>query len=147
MSSSGQLIKTKARVLVVDDDPVARDILVTVLSSDGYTVIVAKSAEDALETVLTEPVLIEGLPSGWADIDIALLDVLLPRISGLELAQKMRAGGFYGPLLFLTASRENELPSTLRDFRQARVLTKPFTAEEVLEQIADLLKTNDTPSI
>lgn len=70
----------KRQILVVDDEPVIADTLVAIFNAAGHSARAAYSAEQALDLLAQ---------SGWAP-DFALLDVLLPKMSGVDLAIRMR---------------------------------------------------------
>ena len=67
------------RVLVVDEDGAARRALVVALALDGFEVFVARSSAEALETLLTQ-----------VDLDVALIDLMMAGLNGLELARSIR---------------------------------------------------------
>jgi CheY-like chemotaxis protein len=69
----------KRRILIVDDDPLLLTFLTEVISHAGYQTVTASSAEEALQVVAA------GEP------DLALLDITMPGMSGLELAARLKA--------------------------------------------------------
>ena len=79
------------RILVVEDEPSAATMLAKGLREHAYAVDVAGDADTALEQV------------GANDYDLILLDVLLPRMSGLDLCRRLRDDGVAVPILMLTA--------------------------------------------
>ncbi len=116
------------KVLIVEDDARVADFLQRGLRAEGYVPSVAVSAEDAL------PLLRGG------EFDIALLDVMLPGQSGMELCQQIRAECHPVPVLMLTAMGSvQERVAGLRcgadDY-----LTKPFAFDELLARIEALLR-------
>ena len=115
------------RVLVVEDDTDIAGVLRRQLDKEGYQVRVAADGEEALEeSSLFEP-------------DAVVLDLGLPRLDGVEVARRLRAGGDV-PILILTArdaleSRVEGLDSGADDY-----LVKPFEREELLARIRALLR-------
>jgi len=123
-------------LLVVDDEPVVRELLAATLRFAGYEVTSAATGTQALENARTTPP------------DLVLLDVMLPDMDGFEVIRRLRelprplAGGRPGqvPVLFLTA----------RDATQDKInglrlggddyVTKPFDLEELLARIEAVLR-------
>ena len=84
-----------AKVLIVDDEPNIREVVGLYLRRDGHDVVSAADGEEALE------VFRESEP------DLVVLDLMLPKISGLEVCRRMRADRRV-PLIMLTARGEEE---------------------------------------
>lgn len=118
-----------ATVLAVDDQPQNLRLLDAVLSPRGYQVIQAASGEEALR-VLSE-----------SDIDLVLLDVVMPGIDGYEVCRQIRANErtAFLPVVMITASGNQEKIRALEvgadDF-----VTKPFNTAELLARVASLAK-------
>ena len=74
--------KGSMKILVVDDEPVSRNIASTLLRNSGYTVLEAADGEMAWQTICAE------------DIRLVLSDWIMPNVSGLELCSRIRAAGF-----------------------------------------------------
>jgi two-component system, OmpR family, response regulator MprA len=116
------------RILVVDDEPAVRESLERSLRFEGYQVIVAADGAEALERVR------DDRP------DAVVLDVLMPRLDGLEACRRLRARGDDLPVLLLTArdgvaARVNGLDVGADDY-----LVKPFALEELLARLRALLR-------
>ena len=118
-----------AKILIVDDDPNVQRLLTYTLKQEGYDVIVASDGT-------------EGFRS-WASEhpDLVLLDVMLPRLDGYQVATKIRAeeGPGHVPIVMLTAEREVE--QKIRGLRAGAddYLIKPFHPAELLARIKSLL--------
>jgi len=82
------------RVLVVEDEAALREALKTRLTDGGFTVDLAVDGEEAVFAGLEYP------------LDVAVIDLGLPKLSGLEVIRRLRAGGKSFPILILTA-RDN----------------------------------------
>ncbi|MBR3633771.1 MAG: response regulator transcription factor [Bacteroidaceae bacterium] len=108
-------------ILVVDDEPDLCEILRFNLEAAGYAVSTAYSAEVAL-----------GMNLG--EVDLMLLDVMMPGMSGYELAQKVDI-----PVIFLTAKSEEE--DKLEGFRLGAddYIAKPFSVREVMARVKAVL--------
>lgn len=116
------------RVLVVEDEPVLRDQLAAELRRAGYTVDVAADGQEGLYAFTEYP------------IDLAIVDLGLPRVSGLDLIRRARAQGKRIPVLVLTArdrwqDKVEGLQAGADDY-----VTKPFQTEEVLARVQALLR-------
>ena len=78
------------RILIVEDEPSYREILVFRLTRDGYDTLTAQTGEEALEKF------------AFGDTDLVLLDLMLPKISGMEVCRKIREKSDV-PIIMLTA--------------------------------------------
>ena len=117
-----------AQVLVVEDDQGVRESLVVVLQVQGYEVVGVDRGEDAVTRLSAE------LP------DLVVLDLNLPGIDGLETCRRMRASGFTGPVLMLTARHEVSDKVSGLDAGADDYLPKPFALDELLARIRALLR-------
>jgi two-component system, OmpR family, response regulator MprA len=118
----------KAHILVVDDDPRITDLMRRILAYEGYSVAIARSGTEALDRSLERPP------------DLIVLDIMLPGLDGLEVAQRLRAAGDTVPILMLTArgtvaDRVKGLETGADDY-----LVKPFAPEELVARVKALLR-------
>ncbi|HVB59787.1 MAG: response regulator transcription factor [Ktedonobacteraceae bacterium] len=118
----------KAHILVVDDDPRITNLLRRVLAYEGYSVAIAASGNEALNRSLERPP------------DLIVLDIMLPGLDGMEVAQRLRAAGDNVPILMLTArdaveDRVKGLETGADDY-----LVKPFVPEELVARVMALLR-------
>ena len=127
--------KEAYRILVVDDEPVIREVLANQLRPEGYNITTAPGGEEALLALETET------------IDLVLLDVMMPRMSGFEVCRSIRETRSREqlPALFLTA--KNQVADLAAGFEQGAndYLTKPIAKSELLARVRthlDLLATN-----
>jgi two-component system response regulator MprA len=116
------------RILVVDDDRSVRESLRRSLAFNGYQVELATDGQAALDAVLAQRP------------DAMVLDVMMPRLDGLEVCRRMRAAGDELPILVLTArdavsDRVAGLDAGADDY-----LPKPFALEELLARLRALLR-------
>jgi two-component system, OmpR family, response regulator MprA len=116
------------RILVVDDDRSVRESLRRSLAFNGYQVELANDGQAALDAVMAQRP------------DAMVLDVMMPRLDGLEVCRRMRAAGDELPILVLTArdavsDRVAGLDAGADDY-----LPKPFALEELLARLRALLR-------
>lgn len=115
-----------ARILIVDDDPAILEILGAYLRAEGHTVLEAQDGQSGQARL--------------AEADLAILDWMLPEISGLELARQQRAHHPDFPLLLLTARGEEEDRLRGLDVGADDYVTKPFSPREVVARVRALLR-------
>ena len=116
------------RVLLVEDESQIADLITQGLSEQGYAVDVARDGAEALD---------------WSDVsafDMIILDVMLPRLDGIEVCRTLRERGFQIPILMLTArdaveDRVRGLDSGADDY-----LVKPFAFTELLARLRALMR-------
>ncbi len=123
-------VPTRARILVVDDDPRLASSLRRALAFDGHAVQLAADGPEALRAAQ------EQLP------DIVVLDRMMPGMDGLEVCRRLRAVSAV-PILMLTAmdaiaARVEGLDSGADDY-----LVKPFALDELLARVRALLRRHD----
>lgn len=121
------------RLLLVEDEPDLRLALRRVLVTCGYTVLLADGGESALRVVDDED----------GEIDLVITDVVMPRMSGLELAERLRAKWALTKILLISGQlnhpslRERDLPV------HVTLLRKPFQADDLMEVVREILVASD----
>jgi two-component system KDP operon response regulator KdpE len=118
---------SSATILVVDDEPQIRRVMRTTLSSQGYSVIEAKSGEEALEKLRAERA------------DLILLDVNMPGTSGLETCREIRRTSDV-PIIMLTVRNTEKDKVQALDAGADDYVVKPFGAEELMARIRAALR-------
>jgi two-component system, OmpR family, response regulator MprA len=116
------------RVLVVDDEPAVRRALERALTLDNYTVELAADGQEALDALAQSPA------------DAVVLDIMMPRIDGLEVARRMRKAGDHTPILMLTARDAVDDRVTGLDVGADDYLVKPFALRELQARLRALLR-------
>ena len=123
------------RILVVDDEQDLCEILQFNLNVAGYGTDVAFSAEEAIG-------------KGIEQYDLLLLDVMMPGLSGFELAQRLKTDEktTHIPIIFITAKDAED--DTLQGFGLGAddYVTKPFSVREVVARVNAVLRRRPTPS-
>jgi two-component system, OmpR family, response regulator MprA len=117
------------KILVVDDERAVRESLRRALELEGYEIELAEDGRQALERLARED-----------QPDAVILDVLMPRVDGLEVCRTLRAGGSRLPVLMLTARTQVEDRVEGLDAGADDYLTKPFALEELLARVRALLR-------
>jgi two-component system, OmpR family, KDP operon response regulator KdpE len=116
-----------ATILVVDDEPQLRRMLRATLSSNGYDVIEANSGKEAITAVVRE------------HLDLILLDVNMPGMSGFEACSKIRMS-FGGPIIMVTVRDEEQDKVVAFDSGADDYVVKPFGVSELLARIRAALR-------
>jgi DNA-binding response OmpR family regulator len=115
-------------VLVVDDDVTVRDVVTRYLDRAGYRVEVAGDGEQALRAVVAR------VP------DVVVLDLMLPRLGGLEVCRRLRRDAIGVPIVMLTALGEEEDRVLGLELGADDYVTKPFSPRELVLRVASVLR-------
>jgi two-component system response regulator MprA len=116
------------RILVVDDDRAVRESLRRSLAFNGYSVDLAQDGQEALEMITSERP------------DALVLDVMMPRMDGLQVCRHLRSTGDDLPILVLTARDSVSERVAGLDAGADDYLPKPFALEELLARMRALLR-------
>jgi DNA-binding response OmpR family regulator len=118
------------RILVVDDDPVIQKLLEVNFQMEGYDVATAGDGAEALASVAAQRP------------DAVVLDVMMPKIDGIEVLRRMKAdpGTAAVPVLLLSARAQAKDIADGLDAGADAYMTKPFDPVELLERVTSLLK-------
>ena len=119
------------RILVVDDEPAVREAIERALRLEGYEVAGAADGFEALERIDLRPP------------DALVLDLLMPRVDGLELCRRLRHSGDRTPVLMLTARDAVADRVTGLDAGADDYLIKPFALDELLARLRALLRRSE----
>jgi two-component system, OmpR family, response regulator len=117
----------EATIMLVDDEESIQKLLTYPLEREGYTVVQARDGEEALRRFAEQPV------------DLVVLDVMLPRVDGLEVCRRLRTGSAV-PIIMLTA-RDDEVDKVLGlELGADDYITKPFSIRELRSRIRAVLR-------
>jgi len=115
-------------LLLVEDEPALRQLVVMMLSEDGYNVLQAGNGLDAIAVA----------EQHRGRIDLLITDVVMPRLSGPELAQRLQGLRPGLEVLYMSGYNDNRLVSRGVAEAKARLLVKPFTGEQLLAAVKDM---------
>jgi two-component system, OmpR family, response regulator len=119
-------------ILLVDDEDAVQKLLTYPLEREGFRVVQAWDGEEALERFAHE------------SVDLVVLDVMLPKLDGLEVCKRLRAQSSV-PIIMLTA-RDDELDKVLGlELGADDYITKPFSIREFRSRVRALLRRASTP--
>jgi DNA-binding response OmpR family regulator len=125
---------TSSTILLVDDEESIQTLLTYPLERDGYTVVQARDGEEALRKFEED------------HVDLVVLDVMLPRLDGLEVCKRLRSQSNV-PIIMLTA-RGEELDKVLGlELGADDYITKPFSIREFRSRIRALLRRAGSPHL
>src|SRR2546421_1391418 len=114
-------------ILLVDDEDSVRKLLAFPVERDGYSVVQAADGEEALRQFAEH------------DIDLVVLDIMLPQLDGLEVCKRLRATSSV-PIIMLTA-RDDELDKVIGlELGADDYITKPFSIREFRSRVRALLR-------
>jgi len=116
------------KILIVDDDPDLLEELRETLKQERYEVDTAADGEAALDKLFDNA------------YDLVFLDIMLPKIDGLEVLKEIRDGGIKTPVLMLTAKGSVEDKIAGLDYGADDYLPKPFDMAELMARIRSLLR-------
>jgi len=126
------------KILIVEDDNAFRETLMVALESENYEVLSAADGEEGYRKASEE------------NVDLIVLDYVLPIMNGFEVCKKLRMDGNLTPIIFLTGEKKEELDRILGlELGADDYLLKPFGTRELLARINAILRrtTRKSPGI
>ncbi|MDP3300092.1 MAG: response regulator, partial [Phenylobacterium sp.] len=115
-------------VLVVDDDPTQRRLIQAVLEREGFDVAHAESGDAAMSHLMA-----------GARVDLILLDLVMPRLSGQDTLKEMRARGFHQPVIVVTAQGSIDTVVQAMQAGACDFFVKPASPERIIVSIRNAL--------
>ena len=122
------------KILVVDDEPAMCDLIASIVRTSGYEAIVATHVEEALAHV-----------DAGQRFDLAMLDVVMPTMSGDDLARELRRRDPDAKVLFVTGYNEALFQARPILWRGESFIDKPFTPSSLLEAVSMALYGTTVP--
>jgi DNA-binding response OmpR family regulator len=119
--------ESSSRILVVDDDPQIRKLLIDLLTHDGHEVDAAKDAPSALKLLLRHR------------YSLLMTDLELPGTSGLDLIHEIRGRGLRVSILVVSGNQEAILKAAVQDLGRAECILKPFGIDAIRAAVQRLL--------
>lgn len=114
-------------ILVVDDEPTVLSLCSRILQLGGYSVQAASNGVDALKLLAAN------------DIDLALLDVMMPGMNGVELARRIHTANPAVAIVLMSGYGPQEIGRVVGDIQPYRVIWKPFKTDSLLRMIENVL--------
>ena len=118
-----------ATILVVDDELGVRRACARMLKSDGFHVLLAESGQEALAMSTAHP----------DQIDLAIIDVVMPEMTGPELARQLRERWRNTKILFMSGYESSEIGDLGAMGPAAHFLGKPFSGEVLKRKVRELI--------
>jgi CheY-like chemotaxis protein len=117
------------RILVVDDEPPIVRLMEFILARQGHEMLVAVNGQEALDKIHAHRP------------DLVLLDIMMPRVDGYEVARTLRADPEFAtlPIIMLSAKAQEEDVQKGLDVGVNEYITKPFSPEHLVHVVADYL--------
>ncbi len=117
-------------ILIADDDPDFVKSIIDILKKKNYNVYVSRNGREALERITSD------------GIDVLLLDLHMPFLSGLEVYVELKKSGHTVPTIIVTAYAKEEADTLdrLRTLSVTGILTKPFDPKVLLQAVNDLIR-------
>jgi CheY-like chemotaxis protein len=122
------LTPSSKRVLVIDDQPIVADLLVSVLERMDYQAEVASCGKDGLETF------------GKQRFDLVITDLGMPDISGWEVSKAVKQKNPKVPVMVITGWGVDPDPNKVKDSKVDLILTKPFQVDQLERIIKELVE-------
>ncbi len=127
---------TRPTLLLVEDEPALRMLVVTMLEEEGYLILQAGNGLDAIAVA----------EHHRGDIDLLLTDVVMPRMSGPELAQKLRGLRPGLEVLFMSGYNDSRLVHRGVEETKVNLLVKPFSPDELVMKVGELTGRESPPA-
>lgn len=121
----------RARILVADDEPHIGRIIKTKLEQGPFNVDLAYDGAEALEALEQDP-----------PVALMILDLMMPRVTGLEVLDRVRADGRFRhlPCLILTAAGQDHQEQDARRRGADEFMTKPFSPKRLLARVTEMVE-------
>jgi DNA-binding NtrC family response regulator len=126
-----------ATILIVDDEPTVLSLCQAILKRGGYEVLAASGGTAALSL----------LENNNNQIELALLDVIMPGMNGIELARRIQVTHPDTKILLMTGFDPNEIAQVVGGSNPYRITWKPFKTDSLLQMIENMLDGSDNLTV
>jgi CheY-like chemotaxis protein len=126
-------LATKGHILVVDDDPLIREMAREILENSGYSVTEAVDGQAGLEAFLERP----------GGFDLILLDLVMPRLHGFQVMDRILQFAPATQILISSGFSPDTRPELTRPTATTAFLAKPYRSRDLLEQVRRLLEATE----
>lgn len=131
MTQEQQPSETAKRIIIVDDDPDVLMLIGVMLKNEGYVVDTAHDGEEALQKIAVHAP------------DVILLDIMMPRMNGVEVAKKLKADAATDtiPIIFLTALTDRKyMQAALFQLGVTFYITKPIDFDDLFDKVRQCMR-------
>jgi PAS domain S-box-containing protein len=132
-----EVLQSSETVLLVEDEPAFRDLLRETLQTAGFRVLAGTDGVDALQIA----------EQHRGPIQLLVTDVIMPRMSGPELAKCLKEVRPEIRVLYLSGYTDDKLDSVSKLDRELALMQKPFDLRELIEKIREILARTDSPAV
>ena len=136
VEAPAQVETRPATILLVEDDDMVRVAALRALRKRGHKVIEAVDGEAALAAISREP----------GPIDLVITDLVMPRLGGRELGDRLRAAGNEAAVLYMSGYTGDAVTQRAMVEEGAEFLEKPFTPDRLLQKVDEILRSHVTAS-
>ncbi|WP_026101864.1 winged helix-turn-helix domain-containing protein [Geminocystis herdmanii] len=130
-------IQSSSRILLIEDEELIRNMIALNLEEEGYEVIKTSNGREALNILERQQ-----LPSSEDNIDMVILDLMLPEVNGLDICRLLRYRGNMIPILILSAKAAETDRVLGLEVGADDYLTKPFSMRELVARCRALIRRN-----
>ncbi len=134
IASHGGLVTGSGTILVVDDEESVREFVREVLEMVGYDTILAENGSDALQKFQEHK----------HEIDLILLDLVMPKLSGEEVFKQLEKAGNTIPVVFSSGFSKKDALNAFKDRPVSGYIAKPYRASKLTRVISDILRRYDS---
>ncbi len=125
------------RVLVADDDDDMRELVTRALHADGCSTVEARDGEELLDLLRT------SLDEPWLRPDVVVVDVKMPKLSGLGVLAALKRAKWDLPVVMITAVTDESIHTVARRLGAVGVLHKPFDPSDLLTAVRNARAARD----
>ena len=116
----------KKEILIIDDDPMIRNLVQSILEAEGYQVTIAENGKHGIDILDTKPRPI--------DLSLVMLDVVMPEMNGFDVLTRMKLHSHTQPLPVIMLTGEDKADDMMKGYNIGAdyYITKPFTRDQLL---------------